>query len=102
MGMRASSSTDTLSRHRALESNGEKRCGGKSRIRFRWTAQGECLPRYDNYVELDPEKKDAWGIPVLHIHATYGENEHAMAKAMRQDVGNILDALKVKTSDSSE
>ncbi len=59
-------------------------------------AQGECLPRYDNYVELDPDKKDAWGIPVLHIHASYGENEHAMAKAMRQDIGNVLDALKVK------
>jgi choline dehydrogenase-like flavoprotein len=59
-------------------------------------AQGECLPRYDNYVELDPEKKDAWGIPALRIHASYGENEHAMAKAMRQDIGSILDALKVK------
>lgn len=59
-------------------------------------AQGECLPRYDNYVELDPDKKDAWGIPVLHIHASYGENEQAMAKAMRQDIGNVLDALKVK------
>ena len=40
-------------------------------------AQGECLPRYDNYVTLDPEKKDAWGIPALHIHASYGENEHS-------------------------
>ena len=59
-------------------------------------AQGECLPRHDNYVELDPDKKDAWGIPVLHIHASYGENEHAMAKEMRQDIGNVLDALKVK------
>ena len=47
-------------------------------------AQGECLPRFDNFVELDPEKKDAWGIPALRIHASYGENEHAMAKAMRQ------------------
>src|SRR5579864_630055 len=28
-------------------------------------AQGECLPRHDNYVALDPEKKDAWGIPAL-------------------------------------
>lgn len=61
-------------------------------------AQGECLPRYDNYVELDPAIKDAWGIPVLHIHASYGENEHAMAKRMRQDIGNILDAMKVRNS----
>jgi choline dehydrogenase-like flavoprotein len=59
-------------------------------------AQGECLPRYDNYVELDLEKKDAWGIPVLRIHASYGENEHTMAKAMREDVMAILQALPLE------
>jgi choline dehydrogenase-like flavoprotein len=63
---------------------------------FSVEAQGECLPRFDNFVELDPEKKDAWGIPVLRIHASYGENEHTMAKAMRQDIGNILDAMKIQ------
>jgi choline dehydrogenase-like flavoprotein len=59
-------------------------------------AQGECLPRFDNFVELDKEVKDAWGIPVLHISASYGENEHAQAKAMRQDLINILDELKLE------
>jgi choline dehydrogenase-like flavoprotein len=63
-------------------------------------AQGECLPRYENYVELDPEKRDAWGIPALRIHASYGENEHAMAKAMRQDIGQILDAMKLENIQS--
>jgi len=58
-------------------------------------AQGECLPRADNYVELDPMKKDAWGIPVLHINASYGENEKAMALAMREHVGAILDEMKL-------
>lgn len=62
---------------------------------FSIEAQGECLPRFDNFVELDPEKKDAWGIPVLRIQASYGQNEHAMAKAMRRDIGDILDAVKV-------
>ncbi len=62
---------------------------------FSIEAQGECLPSFGNFVELDPEKKDAWGIPVLRIHASYGENELAMAKAMRQDIGEILDAIKV-------
>ncbi|MBV9301839.1 MAG: GMC family oxidoreductase [Acidobacteriaceae bacterium] len=66
--------------------------------RFSIEAQGECLPRYDNYVELDPERKDAWGIPALRIHASYGENERAMAKAMRQDIGDILEALQVKNT----
>jgi choline dehydrogenase-like flavoprotein len=59
-------------------------------------AQGECLPRYDNFVELDREVKDAWGIPVLRIDASYGENEHAQAKAMRQDLMNMMDALKLE------
>ena len=62
---------------------------------FGITAQGECLPRYDNFVALDPSKKDAWGIPVLRIVASYGENEHAMAKAMRENVIDILEAMKI-------
>jgi choline dehydrogenase-like flavoprotein len=67
---------------------------------FSMEAQGECLPRFDNFVQLDPEKKDAWGIPVLRIHASYGENERAMATAMRQDILRMLDALKLKDATS--
>jgi choline dehydrogenase-like flavoprotein len=63
---------------------------------FGMTVQGECLPRYDNYVTLDAEKKDAWGIPALRIVASYGQNENAMAKAMRNDVMEILDAMKLE------
>jgi len=63
---------------------------------FGITAQGECLPRYENYVKLDPEKKDAWGIPALHISASYGENERTTAKAMRRHVLEILDAMKLE------
>ena len=48
-------------------------------------------------MELDPEVQDAWGIPVLRINASYGENEKVMAKAMRQDLMNILDALKLES-----
>jgi choline dehydrogenase-like flavoprotein len=62
---------------------------------FGMEAQGECLPRYDNFVQLDPNKKDAWGIPVLHISASYGENEKAMAETMLHDVNAILDALNL-------
>jgi choline dehydrogenase-like flavoprotein len=58
-------------------------------------AQGECLPRYENFVQLDHHKKDAWGIPVLHINASWGENEGAMAVAMRNDVEAILEAMNL-------
>jgi choline dehydrogenase-like flavoprotein len=64
---------------------------------FGITAQGECLPDYNNFVELDPQVKDAWGIPGLRIHASYGENERAMTRAMRQDVLNILEAMKLES-----
>jgi len=41
---------------------------------------GECLPNHNNYVEIDKTKNDAWGIPVLKIHCTYGDNEWALMK----------------------
>jgi choline dehydrogenase-like flavoprotein len=59
-------------------------------------AQGECLPNYQNFVELDTVVKDAWGIPVLRIHASYGENERAQAQAMRQDLMNMIEAMKLE------
>jgi choline dehydrogenase-like flavoprotein len=65
---------------------------------FSIEAQGECLPRFDNFVELDPTVKDAWGIPVLRIHASFGENEHNMAKWMRQDLAKMMDALQLKNA----
>src|SRR6185295_10119420 len=56
-------------------------------------AQGECLPQASNVVTLDRHKKDAWGIPALHVSASWGENERAMAKAMETDINAILDAM---------
>ncbi len=44
------------------------------------TIMGEVLPRFENYVQLDPKVKDAWGIPVLNFQCRYGENEFNMAK----------------------
>jgi choline dehydrogenase-like flavoprotein len=41
---------------------------------------GECLPNHNNYAEIDKDKVDAWGIPVIKIHSEWGENERAMSK----------------------
>jgi choline dehydrogenase-like flavoprotein len=62
---------------------------------FAIEAQGECLPQAENRVTMDHNLKDAWGIPVLHVDATYGENERAMANAMRDDIAAILDEMKL-------
>jgi len=57
---------------------------------------GECLARWENYVEIDPNLKDAFGIPVLHIHMTYGENELAMVKDMAESAAEMLEAAGAK------
>src|SRR5262249_36770876 len=38
---------------------------------------GEMLARYENYVEIDPNVKDKWGIPVLKFNIKFGDNEKA-------------------------
>ncbi len=43
-----------------------------------WIAGGEMLARKENGVELDPEVKDRWGIPVLKIHFTHSDNDYAL------------------------
>jgi choline dehydrogenase-like flavoprotein len=43
-----------------------------------WIAGAEMLARRENFVELDPEVKDAWGIPVLKIHMTFSDNEYKL------------------------
>jgi choline dehydrogenase-like flavoprotein len=61
---------------------------------------GECLGRWENYVEIDRNVTDAFGIPVLHIHMTYGENEKAMTQDMRDAGGEMMEgagARNVKT-----
>ena len=59
------------------------------------TAFGECLPRADNYVEL-ADQTDEFGIPVLRIHCTWGDNELAMRKDMAASAAEMLEAAGVK------
>ncbi len=51
---------------------------------------GEMLPRYENYVELNPRVTDAWGIPVLNIVCAHGENEKAIAQEIVVTAMEIL------------
>jgi glucoside 3-dehydrogenase (cytochrome c) catalytic subunit len=57
---------------------------------------GEVLARADNYVEPDPEVRDAWGIPVLRFHITWGSNELAMAKDMVETQREMFHAAGVE------
>ena len=57
-----------------------------------WIAGGEMLARRDNFVELDPEVKDHWGIPVLKIHFTHGDNDYKPELGRRTLVRALLQA----------
>jgi choline dehydrogenase-like flavoprotein len=60
------------------------------------TGFGEVLPRWENFVELDPEIKDVYGIPVVKIHMADGENERAMIQDMGDSAGEMLEAAGAK------
>ncbi|HEY8548598.1 MAG TPA: GMC family oxidoreductase [Vicinamibacterales bacterium] len=53
---------------------------------------GEVLARRENQVELDPEVKDAWGIPVLRFNYRFGDNELKMVKDMAETAEEMLKA----------
>ena len=60
---------------------------------FSFYGYGECLPNHNNFVELDKEKRDAWGIPVLKIHSSWGENELALRRDMAVAASEMLAAV---------
>ena len=53
---------------------------------------GEVLPRFDNFVEIDPTVVDKFGIPVLRITMTWGENEKAMIPDMAVTATQMMEA----------
>ena len=59
----------------------------------------ETLPRADNYVELSDET-DAYGLPQLRIHCSWGENEMAMRKDVLVTSMEMLEAAGARNIQS--
>lgn len=57
---------------------------------------GECLARWENFVSIDPNVTDTFGIPVLHFHMRYGENEQAMIHDMMVSAAEMMEAAGAK------
>jgi choline dehydrogenase-like flavoprotein len=57
---------------------------------------GECLRYEDNYVTVDPNVVDAFGIPVAKIRLTPRENEKAMLADMTDTAVEMLEAAGAK------
>ncbi|MBS1786646.1 MAG: GMC family oxidoreductase [Acidobacteria bacterium] len=59
-------------------------------------AFGEVLARYENYVELDPQMKDRWGIPVLRFNYHFGDNEKKMCEDMAETAQEMFEAAGIE------
>ena len=54
---------------------------------------GECLPYFENYVEIDPSgQADAYGIPILKVTMGWGENERKMIPDMAVSAAEMMEA----------
>jgi len=65
--------------------------GSVGRIAPGWffMAIGEMLPRYENFVELDTSKHDAWGVPVVKVTCAHSDNERAMVRDMKASLEEL-------------
>jgi len=57
---------------------------------------GETLPNEKNGITFDKDKKDQWGLPILHISLEYGDNENAMRQDGIKTAVEMLEAAGMK------
>jgi choline dehydrogenase-like flavoprotein len=58
----------------------KQKLGQAGKWKFRLSAQGEMLPRFENHIALHSTLKDKWGIPQLEFNCRWSENEKLMMK----------------------
>jgi choline dehydrogenase-like flavoprotein len=59
-------------------------------------AFGEVLARYENYVDIDPQVKDKWGVPVLRFHIGFGDNEKKMVADMNASAKEMFEEAGIQ------
>jgi choline dehydrogenase-like flavoprotein len=66
------------------------------------TAFGEMLPVHENRIDMDEDRTDKWGLPVLKFDCETGENEALMRVDMANDMAEMLDAAGVSHVETYE
>lgn len=66
------------------------------------TGRGEMIPNEDSYCEIDPDRKDKWGIPALRFHWKWTEHEIKQAVHMQQVGTQIIEAMGGKPASSAQ
>ncbi|WP_200975315.1 GMC oxidoreductase [Echinicola sp. 20G] len=53
---------------------------------------GETIPKESNYVALDSDQKDDWGMPLIKINVDYDQNDEDMLKDYQEQMAEMFDA----------
>jgi len=64
-----------------------------------FSGRGEMIPNADSYCEIDPERVDRWGIPVLRFHWKWSDYERKQVRHMQTTFREIIDRLGGKPLD---
>ncbi|MBV8665315.1 MAG: GMC family oxidoreductase [Burkholderiaceae bacterium] len=64
--------------------------------------RGEMIPNDDCYMDLDPNVKDRWGIPVPRFHWKWSQHEERQAAHMRRTFLEVIDRLGGTAVDGTE
>lgn len=55
-----------------------------------FSGRGEMIPNEKSFCEIDPDRKDKWGIPVLRFHWQWSEHETRQAAHMVKTFAEII------------
>jgi choline dehydrogenase-like flavoprotein len=80
--------TDTSGLGRNLIDNLRKKEYGNWQIGSHF--MGETIPKVTNYVKLDEEKKDDWGIPLVRLSVELDDNDLKMAKDYEEQMTEMF------------
>jgi choline dehydrogenase-like flavoprotein len=58
-----------------------------------FAGRGEMIPNKDSFCEIDPDKTDAWGIPVLRFHWGWSQHEINQVRHMENTFAAIIETL---------
>lgn len=61
-------------------------------------ARGEMIPNEKTFMELDPDKKDKWGIPVPRFHFEWSDYEIQQVAHMQKTFAEMIEAAGGKVS----
>ncbi|MDQ4141989.1 MAG: GMC family oxidoreductase [Bacteroidota bacterium] len=80
--------TDTSGFGEALKTNLTQKKYGNWRVSSHM--MGETIPKESNYVTLDSDLKDAWGIPQLKVSVAYDDNDEKMIADFHEQMTEML------------